>query len=56
MFSHFIKNLLSRVTLEAYPAAVTNDGTPAAYYVQTDITHETKVLIYLEGGGYCVPK
>ena len=48
--------MLLRVSLEAYPGAVANDGKSAVYYVQTDITHESKVLIYLEGGGLCVPR
>ena len=51
------ENLLSLVTLEDHPMAQCNDGTPAVYYRKPLNTFQEtrKVLIYLQGGGFCVP-
>ena len=45
------------VSLKDYPLAVCNDGTPAVYYRQLDNPERNsrKMLIYLKGGGFCVP-
>ena len=44
------------MSLEDYENAVTNDGSPAIYYVQTEMSEARKIIIYLEGGGFCVPR
>ena len=51
------ENLLSLVSLEDHPMAQCNDGTPAVYYRKPLNTFQEtrKVLIYLQGGGFCVP-
>ena len=51
------ENLLFLVTLEDHPMAQCNDGTPAVYYRKPLNTFQEtrKVLIYLQGGGFCVP-
>ena len=48
---------LELVSLEADPLAVCNDGTPAVYYRPplNKIGDTKKLLIYLKGGGFCVP-
>ena len=48
---------LELVSLEADPLAVCNDGTPAVYYrPPLNKSEDTKkLLIYLKGGGFCVP-
>ena len=50
-------NLLSRVSLQDYPLAVCNDGSPAVYYRHLDNSEQNyrKMLIFLKGGGFCVP-
>ena len=49
-------NLLDRVSLEEYPLAVCNDGTSAVYYRHLENTDQNrKMLIFLKGGGFCVP-
>ena len=51
------QQLLQLVSLESHPLAQCNDGTPAVYYRRPmDSFQDTKkLLIYLEGGGHCVP-
>ena len=51
------QQLLQLVSLESHPLAQCNDGTPAVYYRRPmDSYQDTKkLLIYLEGGGMCVP-
>ena len=48
---------LKLVSLEADPLAICNDGSPAVYYrPPLNISGDTKkLLIYLKGGGFCVP-
>ena len=49
-------NFLDRVSLEEYPLAVCNDGTSAVYYRHLENTDQNrKMLIFLKGGGFCVP-
>ena len=50
-------NLLDLVSLRDYPKAVCNDGTPAVYYRHKENTDNNyrKMLIFLKGGGLCVP-
>ena len=50
-------NLLELVHLSDHPLALCNDGTQATYY-RNQLNEETdtkKLLIYLNGGGMCVP-
>ena len=49
-------NNLERVSLESYPLATCNDNTPAVYYRQAEEFPANKVLVYLQGGGFCVPR
>ena len=48
---------LKLVSLEADPLAICNDGSPAVYYrPPLNTSGDTKkLLIYLKGGGFCVP-
>ena len=48
---------LKLVSLEADPLAICNDGSPAVYYrPPLNFSGDTKkLLIYLKGGGFCVP-
>ena len=50
-------NLLELISLSDHPLALCNDGTPATYYRNplNDDTDTKKLLIYLNGGGMCVP-
>ena len=50
-------NLLELVHLSDYPLALCNDGTHATYYRNqlNEDTDTKKLLIYLNGGGMCVP-
>lgn len=50
-------NLLELVHLTDFPLALCNDGTQATYYRNqlNDDTDTKKLLIYLNGGGMCVP-
>jgi len=52
-------NLLELVSLESYQMgkAICNDGTPAVYYRKplNEASDTKKLLIYLKGGGMCVP-
>jgi len=50
------KNILELVSLQNYPKALTMDGTPAVYYRQTEMSDANKIIIYLQGGGLCVPR
>ena len=49
--------LLERVSLQDYPLATCNDGTSAVYYrhLESQLPESKKMLIYLKGGGFCVP-
>jgi len=49
--------LLNRVVLSDYPLAKCNDGTTAVYYRAPveNSQNPKKMLIYLQGGGYCIP-
>ena len=50
-------NLLELTSLENHPLALCNDGTTAVYYrnpLNMD-TDTKKLLIFLQGGGMCVP-
>ena len=51
------QQLLQLVSLESHPLARCNDGTPAVYYRRPMDSFQgpKKLLIYLEGGGHCVP-
>lgn len=42
--------------MENYINATCMDGTTAVYYRQTEMSESKKMLIYLEGGGFCVPR
>ena len=46
---------LHRHSLAAYPDAVCNDGTPAAYYYApaTSVASNSTWIVYLQGGGMC---
>merc|ERR1712013_978485 len=49
-------NNLERVSLSSYPLATCNDNTPAVYYRQEEESPSNKFLVYLRGGGFCVPR
>ena len=51
------ENLLHLVSLSEHPLARCNDGTPAVYYRRplSSPRDTRKLLLYLEGGGLCVP-
>ena len=51
------ENLLDLVSLKAHPLAQCNDGTPAVYYRRPLNSEQDvkKLLIYLQGGGMCLP-
>ena len=60
--SHAVKtrtseNLLDLIHLDDHPLAVCNDGTTAVYYRKPLNTNQEtkKILIYMKGGGFCVP-
>ena len=48
--------ILSQVSLSSYPLATCNDNTPAVYYRQEEESPSNKFLVYLRGGGFCVPR
>ena len=50
-------NFLDLIHLDDHPLAVCNDGTTAVYYRKPlNSDQETKkILIYMKGGGFCVP-
>ena len=52
-----IGNNLNLVKLEDHPLAQCNDGTTAVYYRNALNSDEDtkKLMIYLNGGGFCVP-
>ena len=47
-------NLLDLISLQNYPLATCNDGTPAVYYRHQD-NFKKNYIIFLRGGGFCVP-
>ena len=49
--------VLELVTLSDYPQAQCNDGSTAVYYRPPVSSSQSpkKMMIYLKGGGYCVP-
>ena len=47
-------NLLDLISLQDYPLAKCNDGTPAVYYRHQD-NFKKNYIIFLRGGGFCVP-
>ena len=52
------ERLLTLSSLSEFPFATCNDGSPAVYYRDPDSGGEKrpkKFLIYLRGGGMCVP-
>ena len=51
------ERLLELTSLSEYPLATCNDGSPAVYYMSAgrDLPSSGKYLIYLRGGGMCVP-
>ena len=51
------ENLLDRIQLDEFPMAKCNDGSTAVYYRKPlNSDQDTKkLLIYLKGGGFCVP-
>ena len=51
------ENNLDLIQLENYPLAQCNDGTTAVYYRKPlNSDQDTKkLMIYLRGGGFCVP-
>ena len=51
------ENFLDLIQLDDHPLAVCNDGTTAVYYRKALNSHQEtkKILIYLKGGGFCVP-
>lgn len=51
------ENLLDRIQLDDFPMAKCNDGSTAVYYRKPlNSDQDTKkLLIYLRGGGFCVP-
>ena len=51
------ENLLNQIKLDEYPMAKCNDGSTAVYYRKPlNSDQETKkLLVYLKGGGFCVP-
>ena len=51
------ENLLDQIKLDEYPMAKCNDGSTAVYYRKAlNSDQDTKkLLIYLKGGGFCVP-
>ena len=51
------ENLLDLIHLDDHPLAVCNDGTTAVYYRKPLNTNQEtkKILIYMRGGGFCVP-
>jgi len=48
---------LERISLDDYPLAQCNDLTTAVYYRHPNVNQQSskKMLIYLQGGGFCVP-
>ena len=56
---HLGSNFLDLVSLESYQMgrAICNDGTPAVYYRNplNGASDTKKLLIFLQGGGMCVP-
>jgi len=48
--------ILSQVSLSSNPLATCNDNTPAVYYRQEEESPSNKFLVYLRGGGFCVPR
>ena len=50
-------NLLELIHLTDHPLALCNDGTQATYYRNqlNEDTDTKKLLIFLNGGGMCVP-
>jgi len=51
------EDILEKISLENYPLALCNDKTTAVYYRHPEISQHPnkKMLIYLKGGGLCVP-
>ena len=50
------ERLLELTSLSEYPLATCNDGSPAVYYKEPDhLASSGNYLIYLRGGGMCVP-
>ena len=51
------ENLLDQIKLDNYPLAKCNDGSTAVYYRKPLNSEQDtkKILIYLKGGGFCVP-
>ena len=51
------ENLLNQIILDEYPMAKCNDGSTAVYYRKPlNSDQDTKkLLVYLKGGGFCVP-
>ena len=51
------ENLLDQIKLDEYPMAKCNDGSTAVYYRKplNNDQDNKKLLIYLKGGGFCVP-
>ena len=51
------ENLLDLIHLDDHPLAVCNDDTTAVYYRKPLNTNQEtkKILIYMKGGGFCVP-
>ena len=61
-FSHGVptktsENFLDLIQLNDHPLAVCNDGTSAVYYRKPLNSNQDtkKILIYMKGGGFCVP-
>ena len=50
------KNILENISLKDYPLATCNDNTTAVYFRQTERSQSNKVVVYLRGGGFCVPR
>jgi len=50
------KNILENISLKDYPMATCNDDTTAVYFRQTERSPANKVVVYLRGGGFCVPR
>ena len=51
------ENILNMIKLDDYPMAKCNDGSTAVYYRKPlNSDQDTKkLLVYLKGGGFCVP-
>ena len=51
------ENYLDLIHLDDHPLAVCNDGTTAVYYRKALNSNQDtkKILIYMKGGGFCVP-